>query len=180
MAITIVMARDHFRTRRSRSPSFPCRPVELVPTARFCGLIIFPNTPPEELAPTARTGLTPICWAVTFCRLAKRAFAEVSEPVSATPSHPINEERDDARDKDKGTGRREPVGLVQGRVGPCLGHRRGLAGDLLVQPRPRHSYRALLVRCGVGEVYRLLGSLYAGVDGSYLREQEHHDYDDKR
>jgi hypothetical protein len=29
---------DHFRTRRGRSPSLPCNPVALVPTARFCGL----------------------------------------------------------------------------------------------------------------------------------------------
>jgi len=28
---------------------------------------------------------------MTFRRLAKQAFEEASEPVSATPSHPINE-----------------------------------------------------------------------------------------
>src|SRR5215212_12216655 len=89
MDITIVSPMDHFRTRRKRSPSLPWRPVALVPTARFWGLIIFPNTPPEELAPTVRFGLTPICWAVTFWRLAKRAFEDVSEPVRATPSHPM-------------------------------------------------------------------------------------------
>src|SRR5829696_5513260 len=89
MDITMVSPMDHFRTRRSRSPSLPWRPVALVPTARFWGLIIFPRTPPEELAPTVRFGLTPICWAVTFWGLANRALEEVSEPVSATPSHPI-------------------------------------------------------------------------------------------
>jgi hypothetical protein len=60
-----------------------------VPTARFWGEIILPRTPPEELAPTVRLGLSPNCWAVTFWRLAKRALEEVSEPVSATPSHPM-------------------------------------------------------------------------------------------
>ena len=53
------------------------------------GEIIFPRTPPEELAPTVKLGLRLSCWAVTFCRLANRAFEEVSEPVSATPSHPM-------------------------------------------------------------------------------------------
>src|SRR5215217_5671182 len=62
MDITMVRLIDHFKTRRRRSPSLPCRPVALVPTARFCGLIIFPRTPPEEFAPTVRLGLTPICW----------------------------------------------------------------------------------------------------------------------
>src|ERR687885_256777 len=90
IAITTVRLIDHFRTIRKRSPSLPTRPVELVPTARFCGLIIFPKTPPEELDPTARAGLKPSWLAVVFCRLEKRAFEEVSDPVSATPSHPIN------------------------------------------------------------------------------------------
>src|SRR5215203_5988539 len=76
MDITIVKPTDHFRTRRKRSPSLPWRPVALVPTARFCGEIIFPRTPPEELAPTVRLGLRLSCWAVTFCRLANRAFEE--------------------------------------------------------------------------------------------------------
>src|SRR5918993_3605427 len=93
MDITIVRPMDHFKTRRRRSPSLPCNPVALVPTARFWGEIILPRTPPEELAPTVRFGLTPICWAVTFCKLAKRALEDVSEPVSATPSHPINAEK---------------------------------------------------------------------------------------
>src|SRR5215216_6892847 len=89
MDIMMVRPIDHFKTRRKRSPSLPWRPVALVPTARFCGLIIFPRTPPDELAPTVRLGLSPICWAVTFWRLANRAFEDVSEPVRATPSHPM-------------------------------------------------------------------------------------------
>jgi hypothetical protein len=64
MDITRVKPIDHFKTRRNRSPSLPWRPVALVPTARFWGEIIFPRTPPEELAAKVRLGLSPICWAV--------------------------------------------------------------------------------------------------------------------
>src|SRR5215217_8447569 len=46
IAITMVSPIDHFRTRRNKSPSLPCNPVALVPKARFCGLIVFPSTPP--------------------------------------------------------------------------------------------------------------------------------------
>lgn len=84
MDITMVRPMDYFRTRRGRLPSCPWSLGALVPTARFCGEIISPRTPPEELAPTVRFGLTPICWAVTFCRFANSAFDDVSEPVSAT------------------------------------------------------------------------------------------------
>ena len=66
----------------------PAGPVALVPTARFCGLIILPRTPPEEFTPTVRFGLTPICWAVTFCRLAKSTFEEVSDPSESHPEPP--------------------------------------------------------------------------------------------
>ena len=45
-------------------------------------------TPPVLLAVTMRTGLKPSCWAVIFCRLPKRTLELVSDPVSATPSHP--------------------------------------------------------------------------------------------
>src|SRR5215218_4030722 len=113
MDITMVSPMDHFRTRRSRSPSLPWRPVALVPTARFWGLIIFPRTPPEELAPTVGFGLSPICWAVTFWRLAKRALEEVSEPVSATPAT-----RSVGRTTETGArGRqRQPQGVGEARV----------------------------------------------------------------
>jgi hypothetical protein len=35
-------------------------------------------------------GEIPSCWAVNFCRFPKRTFEEVSEPVEAVPSQPIN------------------------------------------------------------------------------------------
>ena len=52
--------------------------------------IILPMTPPVLLAVTISTGLKPSCCAVIFCRLPNRTFELVSEPVSATPSHPSN------------------------------------------------------------------------------------------
>src|ERR687890_2249678 len=77
MDLAMFSPMDHFKTIRRRSPSLPWRPVALVPTARFCGLIILPRTPPEELAPTVRLGFNPSCWAVTFWRLANSALEEV-------------------------------------------------------------------------------------------------------
>ena len=114
IAITSVRAMDHFRTSRNRSPSLPCRPVALVPTARFCGLIILPRTPPEELAPTVRFGLTPICWAVTFCKLARE---RVRGGVRSRESHPEPPDKTgEEREKDAGCGEREAKGVGQARV----------------------------------------------------------------
>src|SRR5215208_4367472 len=90
MDITMVSPMDHLRTRRRRSPSFSWRPVALVPTARFCGLIIFSRTPPEEFAPTVRLGLTPICWYII-----SHLLGDLAGPISGrqrrqhcTPNYP--------------------------------------------------------------------------------------------
>ena len=53
-----------------------------------CASIILPMTPPEELAAPIRIGDNPNCSDVIFCRFPNRMFDAVSEPVSATPSHP--------------------------------------------------------------------------------------------
>ena len=50
--------------------------------------IILPITPPELFAAAISVGLRPSCSAVIRCRLPNSTFDEVSEPVSATPSHP--------------------------------------------------------------------------------------------
>ena len=76
------------RVKRKRSPSRPVRPVDDVPTTMLCGEIILAATPPEELVATVSTGLIPMDSAVTFCMLQKSAFAEVSLPVTKTPSQP--------------------------------------------------------------------------------------------
>ena len=77
-----------FIVKRKRSDSFPTRPVAAAATAIDCGDIILPTTPPELFAATVKTGLTPICSAVTCCNLANKALEEVSEPVRKTPSQP--------------------------------------------------------------------------------------------
>ena len=56
--------------------------------ARFCGEIIFPSTPPDELAAAIRVGDRPASLAAVTCRAPKSAFDDVSEPVIATPSQP--------------------------------------------------------------------------------------------
>jgi hypothetical protein len=52
--------------------------------------IILPMTPPDELAAAINIGERPSCSDVIFCKLPNRTLDAVSEPVSATPSHPSN------------------------------------------------------------------------------------------
>ena len=82
-----------FTVKRKRSDSLPTRPVAAAATAIDCGDIILPTTPPELLAATVRTGLTPICSAVTCCSFPNKALEEVSEPVRKTPSQPSTGDR---------------------------------------------------------------------------------------
>src|SRR5690606_29041628 len=77
-----------FTVNRNSSDSRPIKPPAPAATAMDCGDIILPTTPPETLAPTATTGSTPIDDAVTDCSFPKSAFADVSDPVINTPSHP--------------------------------------------------------------------------------------------
>src|SRR3954454_2183707 len=63
-------------------------PVAAAAIARFCGEPILPSTPPELLAAAASTSSSPACWAAATCSVPKRALADVSEPVTATPSQP--------------------------------------------------------------------------------------------
>ena len=86
--MTSTMAILCFRVNRKMVPSSPTRPVAAVATAMLWGEIIFPVTPPLELAATMRLGSTPICCAVVFCREPNRALEDVSEPVRNTPSQP--------------------------------------------------------------------------------------------
>src|SRR3954467_10580667 len=79
--------------KRNKSDSFPARPTAAQATAIDCGEIIFPVTPPEELAARASTGSIPTEVAVIFCRLPNNKFAEVSEPVINTPSQPRKGEK---------------------------------------------------------------------------------------
>src|SRR5512143_3405221 len=93
MAISSAKYRLCFRVKRNRSDSLPTRPTAAQATAIDCGDIILPVTPPVVLAPIVRIGLTPICCAVTACRLANRALLDVAEPVRNTPSQPRKGEK---------------------------------------------------------------------------------------
>src|SRR2546428_13758411 len=95
--------------RRKISPSAPTRVTPAAPTDRFCGLIILPITPPDELVPAVRMGLTlASCWAGRGWSRPNRGVEEVSLPVRDTPRHP----------RDAGTnGNTTPVlAKVRGRV----------------------------------------------------------------
>src|SRR5271169_5554915 len=70
------------------SPSCPYQLVAVLATTMLCASIILPMTPPQLLAEAIRMGETPTCCAEIFCRLPNSTFDEVSDPVSATPSHP--------------------------------------------------------------------------------------------
>src|SRR5699024_5670770 len=87
------MPSDQPMTRRKIEASFPRRPTAVAAIVRFCGLTILPRTPPELLAATSRSGLSPASCAAVCCSVANRAFAEVSEPVTAVPSQPRIGER---------------------------------------------------------------------------------------
>src|ERR1700712_326337 len=76
------------KTLRKRSPSLPDMPTAAAAIARFCGLIIFPSTPPEELAAASRTGESPDFWAAVTCSAPNNEFDDVSAPVTAVPSQP--------------------------------------------------------------------------------------------
>src|SRR5690348_8445532 len=73
------------------SPSAPTLFTPAAPTDRFCGLIILPITPPDELVPAVRMGLTlPSCCAVWACRGPNNVLDDVSLPVRNTPNQPMN------------------------------------------------------------------------------------------
>ena len=61
--------------------------------ARFWGEIIFPRTPPELLAAASSSGSSPALVAAVTWSVPNRALAEVSDPVTATPSQPRIGER---------------------------------------------------------------------------------------
>ena len=72
----------------STRPSLPFRSVTETPVAIFCGEIILPITPPDELQAAIRIGLRFSCRAATTCRLPNRALPEVSLPDRNTATHP--------------------------------------------------------------------------------------------
>src|SRR5277367_3781008 len=77
-------------TNRKIIPSLPTCSVAAVAIVIDCASTIFPITPPALLAAHIRMGSIPSCCDVILCRLPNSALADVSLPVSATPSHPRN------------------------------------------------------------------------------------------
>src|SRR3954452_11344232 len=61
--------------------------------ARFWGEIIFPSTPPELLAAAISVGDRPASCAAVTWRAPNSELDDVSEPVIATPSQPISDDR---------------------------------------------------------------------------------------
>src|SRR6266571_5461863 len=77
-------------TKRKIAPSLPTCSVAAVAMVMDCASTILPMTPPALFAAHIRIGSIPSCCDVIRCKLPKRAFDEVSLPVSATPSQPRN------------------------------------------------------------------------------------------
>lgn len=77
----------------SSCASLPISPVAAQATAIDCGEIIFPVTPPDELAAMASSGFMPTDWAETCWSVLNKTLDEVSEPVMKTPSQPSTGEK---------------------------------------------------------------------------------------
>ena len=94
MQVPIRNATDHGRTFFMMSASLTW--VATAAMASDCGLIILPTTPPMVLAARKRSGVTfaraPLLIAAEYCRPANKAFALVSEPVTAVPTQPSSGE----------------------------------------------------------------------------------------
>src|SRR5262249_6767415 len=84
---------DQPTTLRNNSPSRPTMATAAAPMARFCGEIILPITPADELAAAIRVGERPALWAAWTWSAPNNASDEVSEPVTATPSQPMIPDR---------------------------------------------------------------------------------------
>ena len=86
-------SRLHPSTLRNRSPSCPPSPTAAAPIARFCGEIILPSTPPDEFAAASSGGSSPASLAACTWSAPNSEFEDVSEPVTATPSQPMIDDR---------------------------------------------------------------------------------------
>ncbi len=80
------------KVRANTTPSWPLSSVTDTPVAMFCGEIILPITPPEELVAANSTGLRLSWRAATTCRLPNSALPEVSLPERNTAIQPRNGE----------------------------------------------------------------------------------------
>src|SRR5579859_863829 len=77
--------------RKVRARTAPSRPVRLVtetPVAMFCGEIILPRTPPDELVAANSKGFKFSCRAATTCKFPNSALPDVSLPDRNTAIQP--------------------------------------------------------------------------------------------
>src|SRR3954470_19611346 len=85
--------RLHLSTVRNRSPSLKASPTAAAPMARFCGEIILPSTQHALLDGAISVGDRPASCAAVTWSAPNSEFDDVSEPVIATPSQPIPDDR---------------------------------------------------------------------------------------
>src|ERR1700733_7324719 len=76
------------KVRANTAPSRPFRLVTDTPVAMFCGEIILPRTPPDELVAANSKGLRFNCRAATTCKFPKSALPDVSLPDRNTAIQP--------------------------------------------------------------------------------------------
>src|SRR5271167_334911 len=76
------------KVRANTTPSWPAILVTETPVAMFCGEIILPITPPDELVAANSTGSRPSCRGATTCRFPNSALPDVSLPDSMTATQP--------------------------------------------------------------------------------------------
>src|ERR1700723_4498111 len=74
--------------RAKTAPSLPFKSVTHTPVAMFCGEIILPRTPPEELVAANSSGFKFNCRAATTCKFPNSALPEVSLPDRNTAIQP--------------------------------------------------------------------------------------------
>ena len=102
----------HGSTALNKADSFSL--VASAAMANDCGDIILPTTPPMVLDARNRSGevedSAALALAASCCRLANSAFADVSEPVTAVPTHPSTGESN--ANKDPLPARNWPMAIV--------------------------------------------------------------------
>src|ERR1700684_1536802 len=87
---TIVRISECLNVLANTTPSLPLSSVVATPVEIFCGEIILPITPPDELVAAIRIGLRLSWLAATTWRLPNSALPDVSLPERNTATQPRN------------------------------------------------------------------------------------------
>ena len=110
------------KVRAKTTPSWPAILVTETPVAMFCGEIILPITPPDELVAANRMGLRSSCRAATTCRFPNSALPDVSLPDNITATQPRKGES-----RTKSARSKQPLAQRIGKAGVV--HQVGKAND---------------------------------------------------